>query len=155
MIIYCESLKQSLITYITEMWTAKFLFFLPCYFLVTVKKGTDVRLKCEVDNLNIQSNSLWHFLSLAVSLCHKRSGVRNLIVPSNKNAPLLILTLNYQSQQAIEECNFRSPDGESYKYSEKMNLKDGRIISLSEVRFGRLMFQTEARFEREEQKKNQ
>ena len=38
------------------------------------------------------------------------------------------------SREAIEECSFRSPDGKEYKYSEKINMKDGRMISLSEVR---------------------
>ena len=44
-------LTETIPHYISEMWTAKalkFLFFLPCCFLVTVKIGTDVRLKCQV-----------------------------------------------------------------------------------------------------------
>ena len=31
------------------------------------------------------------------------------------------------------------PDGKEYKYSEKMNMKGGRIVSLSEVSFGRFL----------------
>ena len=40
---------------------------------------------------------------------------------------------SYQAEQEIEECSFKSPQGEEFKYSRDMNLQKGRITCLCKV----------------------